>query len=172
MDILVSSNLERLLYEAADRNGDLIRVWMKQLKESGSYSVGEQRRDWMADVFCGDYADNKDTVAEISKRYAQDRYLMDPHTAVAGHVLRKYREQYSDDTPTVIVGTASPYKFAADVLKAVSGEETDDPFTASERLEQLTGIPMPEQVRRLKEFPVRHTAACDKDKMAEAILEG
>ena len=72
----------------------------------------------------------------------------------------------------MIVGTASPYKFAADVLKAVSGEETDDPFTASERLEQLTGIPMPEQVRRLKELPVCHTAACDKDKMAEAILEG
>ena len=142
MDILVSSNLERLLYEAADRNGDLIRVWMKQLKESGSYSVGEQH----------------------------DGYLMDPHTAVAGHVLRKYREETNDATPTVIVGTASPYKFAADVLEAIGGEKTEDPFAASEELEKRTGIPMPEQVRRLKELPVRHTAVCDRDKMAEAIL--
>ena len=170
MDILVSSNLERLLYEAADRNGDLIRVWMKQLKESGSYSVGEQRRDWLGNVFRGGYADNKDTVAEISRRYTHDGYLMDPHTAVAGHVLRKYREETSDDTPTVIVGTASPYKFAADVLEAIGGEKTEDPFAASEELEKRTGIPMPEQVRRLKELPVRHTAVCDRDKMAEAIL--
>lgn len=170
MDILVSSNLERLLYEAADRNGDLIRVWMKQLKESGSYSVGEQRRDWLGDVFQGGYADNKDTVAEISRRYTHDGYLMDPHTAVAGHVLRKYREETSDATPTVIVGTASPYKFAADVLEAIGGEKAEDPFAASEALEKRTGIPMPEQVRRLKELPVRHTAVCDRDKMAEAIL--
>ena len=143
---------------------------MKQLKESGSYSVGEQRRDWLGNVFRGGYADNKDTVAEISRRYTHDGYLMDPHTAVAGHVLRKYREETSDDTPTVIVGTASPYKFAADVLEAIGGEKTKDPFAASEELEKRTGIPMPEQVRRLKELPVRHTAVCDRDKMAEAIL--
>ena len=87
MDILVSSNLERLLYEAADRDGGLIRTWMNLLKESGSYSVGEQRRDWLLDTFWGDCADNKDTLAEIRKRWEQDHYLMDPHTAVAGHVL-------------------------------------------------------------------------------------
>ena len=109
-------------------------------------------------------------MAEISRRYTHDGYLMDPHTAVAGHVLRKYREETNDATPTVIVGTASPYKFAADVLEAIGGEKTEDPFAASEELEKRTGIPMPEQVRRLKELPVRHTAVCDRDKMAEAIL--
>ena len=172
MDILVSSNLERLLYEAADRDGELIKVWMSQLKECGSYSVGDQRREWLEAVFWGDCADNKDTLNEIGKRFTQDGYLMDPHTAVAGHVLRQYREKMNDATPTVIVGTANPYKFAADVLAAVGGEKTEDAFAASEALEQRTGVPMPEQVRRLKDLPVRHTAVCDRDKMAEAVLEG
>ena len=172
MDILVSSNLERLLYEAADRDGTLIRTWMTQLKESGSYSVGEQRRDWLLDTFWGDCADNKDTLGEIRKRWEQDHYLMDPHTAVAGHVLREYRRKTGDDTPSVIVSTASPYKFAADVLSALTGGNADgDPFSASEEIQKLTGIPMPEQVRKLRELQVRHTAECDKDKMGQAVLD-
>ena len=172
MDILVSSNLERLLYEAADRDGTLIRTWMTQLKESGSYSVGEQRRDWLLDTFWGDCADNKDTLAEIRKRWEQDHYLMDPHTAVAGHVLREYRMKTGDDTPSVIVSTASPYKFAADVLNALTGcNAGGNPFAASEEIQKLTGIPMPEQVRKLRELPVRHTAECDRDKMGQAVLD-
>ena len=172
MDILVSSNLERLLYEAADRDGTLIRTWMTQLKESGSYSVGEQRRDWLLDTFWGDCADNKDTLAEIRKRWEQDHYLMDPHTAVAGHVLREYRRKTGDDTPSVIVSTASPYKFAADVLNALTGcNAGGNPFAASEEIQKLTGIPMPEQVRKLRELPVRHTAECDRDKMGQAVLD-
>ena len=172
MDILVSSNLERLLYEAADRDGALIRTWMEQLKESGSYSVGEQRRDWLLDSFWGECADNKDTLAEIRKRWEQDHYLMDPHTAVAGHVLREYRKKSGDDTPSIIVSTASPYKFAADVLNALTGDNAGgDPFAASEAIQQLTGIPMPEQVRKLRELPVRHTAECDRDRMGQAVLD-
>ena len=172
MDILVSSKLERLLYEAADRDGTLIRTWMTQLKESGSYSVGEQRRDWLLDTFWGDCADNKDTLGEIRKRWEQDHYLMDPHTAVAGHVLREYRRKTGDDTPSVIVSTASPYKFAADVLSALTGGNAGgDPFSASEEIQKLTGIPMPEQVRKLRELQVRHTAECDKDKMGQAVLD-
>ena len=171
MDILVSSNLERLLYEAADRDGDLITTWMSQLKECGSYSVGDQRREWMEGMFWGDCADNKDTLAEIKRRYEDLGYLMDPHTAVAGHVLRQYRIHQKDNAPTVIVATASPYKFAADVLDAIGGGNAGgDPFAASEELEKLTGIPMPAQVKQLRELPVRHTAACDKDKMGEAVL--
>ena len=172
MDILVSSNLERLLYEAADRDGTLIRTWMTQLKESGSYSVGEQRRDWLLSTFWAECADNKDTIAEIRKRWEQDRYLMDPHTAVGSHVLREYRRQTQDDTPSVIVSTASPYKFAADVLNALTGDNAGgDPFAASEQLERLTGVPMPEQVRNLRELPVRHKAECERDAMAQAVLD-
>ena len=172
MDILVSSNLERLLYEAADRDGALIRTWMEQLKECGSYSIGDQRREWLAGMFWGECADNKDTAAEIRRRWEQDHYLFDPHTAVAGHVLREYRKQTGDDTPTVIVATASPYKFAADVLSAVTGgERMEDPFSASEELERVTGIPMPGQVRELRHLPVRHRAECERDRMGEAVLK-
>ena len=98
---------------------------------------------------------------------------MDPHTAVAGHVLRQYRLKTGDMTPTILVSTASPYKFAADVLNAVRNREngTDDAFSASEELERLTGIPMPEQVKRLKDLPVRHQAVCEKNQMGQAVLE-
>ena len=174
MDILVSSNLERLLYEAADRDGALVRTWMQQLKECGSYSVGEQRREWLADVFWAECADNKDTLAEIRRRFLEDHYLMDPHTAVAGHVLRQYRVRENDSTPTVILATASPYKFAADVLRGIAGEEAagnGDAFACSEELEKRTGVPMPEQVRTLRELPVVHTAVCEREAMAEAVLE-
>ena len=172
MDILVSSNLERLLYEAADRDGGLIRTWMNLLKESGSYSVGEQRRDWLLDTFWGGCADNRDTLNEIRARWEQDKYLMDPHTAVAGHVLRQYRQATGDDTPSVIVSTASPYKFASDVLGALTGDGAGgDPFAASEKIQEITGIPMPQQVRTLRDLPVRHTAECFKDRMGQAVLD-
>ena len=174
MDILVSSNLERLLYEATDRDGALVRTWMDQLKECGSYSIGEQRRDWLADVFWADCADNKDTLAEIGKRFREDHYLMDPHTAVGAYVLRQYRLKTNDATPTVLLSTASPYKFAADVLRGVAGAEAaegKDAFACSEELEKLSGIPMPAQVRALKDLPVRHTAVCERNAMGEAVLK-
>ena len=99
---------------------------------------------------------------------------MDPHTAVAGHVLWQYRRETADQTPTVIVSTASPYKFAADVLAGVNGGKKNpdlDAFAASEELERQTGIPMPEQVRKLRELPVRHTAVCERDAMGQAVLD-
>ena len=173
MDILVSSNLERLLYEAADRDGGLIKTWMQQLKECGSYSIGEQRRDWLADVFWGECADNKDTLIEIRRRFREDHYLMDPHTAVGGFVLRQYRIRTNDATPTILLSTASPYKFAADVLRGIAGmdaAEGKDAFTCSEELEKLTGIPMPVQVRTLRELPVRHKAVCQRNEMGPAVL--
>ncbi len=173
MDILVSSNLERLLYEAADRDGELIRVWMQQLKECGSFSIGEQRWEWIISQFWGDCTDDKDTLTEIRNRFEGEGYLMDPHTAVAGHVLREYRKATGDATPTVLVSTASPYKFAADVLRGIAGPEAAegmDAFDASQELERRTGVPMPEQVRRLRSLPVRHTSICEKGAMAEAVL--
>ena len=128
----------------------------------------------MLDVFWGDCADNKDTLAEIRRRFREDHYLMDPHTAVGGHVLRQYRLAANDSTPTVLLATASPYKFAADVLRGIAGPdaaEGKDAFACSEELEKLTGIPMPAQVKALKELPVRHKAVCKRDAMGEAVLK-
>ena len=173
MDILISSNLERLLFEVADRDGGLISVWMRQLKECYTYNVGEQRLEWLKSLFSAGYADDAQCAEEIRLRFQQDGYLMDTHTAVASHVLREYRRETGDQTMTVIVSTASPYKFAADVLTAVQGKEAAeglDAFACSEKLEQLSGMPEPEQVKALRSLPVRHTARCEKENMAQAVL--
>ncbi|MBR4081390.1 MAG: threonine synthase [Clostridia bacterium] len=170
MDILISSNLERLLYEAADRDGQLIATWMRQLKESGTYAIGDQRMDWMNAVFASGFADDWQTAQEIRARFERDRYLMDTHTAVASHVLRQYREKTGDHTPTVIVSTASPYKFAGDVLHAVTGDVVEDAFACAEALEKVSGLPVPPQVSALRELPVRHKAVCDKQEMADAVF--
>ncbi len=174
MDILISSNLERLLYECADRDGELVGRWMKQLKESYTYAIGEQRQEWMNDVFDAGYCDDMQCAKEIRARFEQDRYLMDTHTAVASHVLKEYREKTGDMTPAVIVSTASPYKFAADVLSAVEGKEAVnglDAFQCSEMLEKVTGVKIPPQVKILRSLPIRHKQQCEKDQMAQAVME-
>lgn len=95
---------------------------MQQLRTSQSYAVGQQRQEWLLSVFAAGYADDRDCAEEIARVFEQHHYLMDTHTAVASRVLRQYRETSGDLTPTVIVSTASPYKFAADVLTAVAGK--------------------------------------------------
>ena len=173
MDILVSSNLERLLYEAADRDGELVKTWMKLLKDCGSYSVGEQRKEWLESLFWGGCADDHETLEEIGRRFRQDHYLMDTHTAVASHVLRQYRLARNDATPPVLVSTASPYKFSRDVLSGIAGKEASenlDAFRCSEELEARSGVPMPDQVRRLRDLPVRHRTECDISGMGQAVL--
>ncbi len=173
MDILISSNLERLLFECADRDGALVATWMQQLKESYSYCIGEQRQEWMNAVFDAGYADDQQCAQEIRARFERDGYLMDTHTAVASHVLQEYRERTGDMTPAVIVSTASPYKFAGDVLTAIKGAqavENLDAFQCSEMLESLSGMPVPQQVRELRSLPVRHKAQCERDGMAEAVM--
>ena len=173
MDILISSNLERLLYEAADRDGGLINLWMKQLRETGTYSVGEQRLDWLRDLFAAGYADDMQTDVEIRTLFEQERYLLDPHTAVASRALRDYRARTQDETYTVLVATASPYKFSGDVLYALGGREAIaglDPFQCADELERRTGVPVPDAIRALRTLPERHTARCARDGMAQALL--
>ena len=174
MDILISSNLERLLFECADRDGALIARWMQQLRTSQSYAVGQQRQEWLLSVFAAGYADDRDCAEEIARVFEQHHYLMDTHTAVASRVLRQYRETSGDLTPTVIVSTASPYKFAADVLTAVAGKNAVaglDAFACSDELEARSGMPVPQQVKALRSLPIRHTAHCEKGSMAQAVLD-
>ena len=173
MDILVSSNLERLLFEAADRDGELVKAWMGTLRDCGSYNIGDQRREWLANSFWGGCADDHETLEEIGKRFTRDHYLMDPHTAVASRVLGEYRIKHQDSTPTVLVCTASPYKFSRDVLAGIAGAEEAsgmDAFACSEELERRSGVRMPDQVRNLQHLPVRHRAVCDASDMGPAVL--
>ena len=173
MDILVSSNLERLLYECAGRDGALVRTWMEQLSACGSFSIGGQRMADLQKVFWAGYADDNMTAEEIRLVYERTHYIMDPHTAVGSCVLRQYRDQTRDQTPAVLVATASPYKFAPDVagsLLGVSAVAGLDFLACAEKLEQLSGVPVPAQVRGLADLPVRHTAVCDPDAMEETLL--
>ena len=174
MDILVSSNLERLLYEYADRNGEKVAEWMKQLKEDGLFSVGVKRTKELKKIFWADYADDEMTAAEIRRVFDRNEYLMDPHTAVASHVLNQYRLQTGDQTASVIVSTASPYKFAPDVAAALLGEEAVedlDFFACAKRLEKLSGVAIPHQVSELRDLPVRHNATCAPDGMEAAVFD-
>ena len=172
MDILISSNLERLLYEAAGRDSATVSSWMKQLREGGSYAISADQRQWLEQVFFAGYADDDDAADEIRMCFTQEHYLMDTHTAVASRVLRQYRAQTNDPTPTVIVSTANPYKFVADVLSAATGEDhtADEAFAAAEQLSRLSGMPVPPQVSALQTLPVLHKQECGKADMAQAVF--
>jgi len=174
MDILISSNLERLLYEAADRSGAQVKEWMNQLKKNGSYSVDEEQKEWMQSIFRVGCATDEETKAEI-KRVFGEGYLMDTHTAVASRVLYEARQKGAERRPTVIVSTASPYKFTQDVLEALEGEgaaQDMDAFRCAEKLAAVTGTRVPEQVSALRSLPIRHTLKCGKEQMAATVLEG
>ena len=174
MDILISSNLERLLYEYADRDPEQVKEWMQQLSEDKMFSIGVKRSKELKKIFWADYADDEMTAAEIRRVLDRNEYLMDPHTAVASHVLQQYRLQTGDQTAAVIVSTASPYKFAPDVAAALLGEdavEDLDFFACAKRLEKLSGVPIPKQIYELRDLPVRHTATCAPDGMEAAVME-
>lgn len=174
MDILISSNLERLLYEAADRDAGQVKEWMQQLGEDKIFSIGVKRSKELNKIFWADYADDEMTAAEIRRVFERNEYLMDPHTAVASHVLQQYRMQTGDQTTAVIVSTASPYKFAPDVAAALLGAEAVedlDFFACAKRLEKLSGVAIPKQIHELRNLPVRHTASCAPDGMEAAVMD-
>jgi len=173
MDILISSNLERLLYECADRDGRIVKSWMDLLADCGSFSIGAQRLGELQKTFAAGFADDVMTAAEIRRVFEHTGYLMDPHTAVASYVLNEYRENTGDHTPTVLVSTASPYKFAGDVLASLLGAEAVeglDAFACAEQLRTHTGVPIPRQIEELKTLPVRHQAVCERDGMEQALF--
>ena len=173
MDILISSNLERLLYESAGRDGRIVKSWMELLADCGSFSIGAQRLSELQKTFSAGFADDVMTAEEIRSVFERTGYLMDPHTAVASHVLNEYREKCEDHTPTVIVSTASPYKFSEDVLASLCGKEATtglDAFACAEKLQEKTGVPIPRQIAELHTLPVLHRAVCEKNRMEAALF--
>jgi len=174
MDILISSNLERLLYESANRDAKVVNAWMDSLASSGSFSIGAQRLAELQQTFAAGFADDVMTAAEIKRVYEQTGYLMDPHTAVASHVEREYHRQTGDFAQTVILATANPYKFSGDVLAALQGEKAAqglNAFACAEKLQAVTGVPIPKQIAALQSLPVRHKAVCKIDAMESAMLK-
>ena len=124
-------------------------------------------------TFSAGFADDTMTAAEIRRIFEHTGYLMDPHTAVASHVLAEYRDVSGDHSPTVIVSTASPYKFSEDVLSSLLGKEATeglDAFACAEKLHAHTGVPIPSQILELKTLPIRHKTVCERDGMEGALL--
>jgi threonine synthase len=170
MDILVSSNLERLIYTCAGEDSDLNAKLMQQLKEEGKYEITSDMKAKLAD-FAGGYATEAETAATIRKVYEKTGYVIDTHTAVAATVFYKYKEEAQDDTVTVIASTASPYKFTRSVMEAVENKATDeDDFTLVDRLCEVSGVKVPNAIEEIRNAKVRHTMVCDKDKMQETVV--
>lgn len=171
MDILISSNLERLLFELTGRDPHAVSVMMKQLKETGTYDIGETARHALEADFYADWCGEDETMTCIKRTFETKGYLLDTHTAVAAAVYEKYK-QTGDATKTVIVSTASPYKFPQDVLTSL-GDNTEgmDAFALSRRLSEKTSTRLPKQIEELETKPVRHKAVVERNAMRQAVLE-
>jgi threonine synthase len=172
MDILISSNLERLLFELTGRDAGGVADMMKRLKEQGAYAIDGQARRTLEQNFYADWCGEDETMACIKRTFERKGYLLDTHTAVAARVYEKYKQQTMDDTKTVIVSTASPYKFPADVLASL-GEQTAglSGFETAQRLSDITGTSIPKQILELKNKPERHNAVVDISGMKDAVLK-
>ena len=170
MDILISSNLERLLYLLSGRDGARIRDWMNGLDKDKVYEVNEKVRAGLSD-FYGGYCTQEETLATIGRMWRENHYLMDTHTAVAYKVYEDYRKESGDETPTVIASTASAYKFAESVASAIGIGPCADGFAYVAALAKETGVPVPYGLAGLDQKPVRHTDVVDAAAMSEAVLE-
>ena len=172
MDILISSNLERLLYHATDGDTGKVASWMGQLNSTGRYAVDAQTLTKIQATFWADWASTEASMATIRQVWQQQRYLLDPHTAVAWKVAEVYQAQTKDATPTIVLSTASPFKFADTVLQALLPDQpvsADDSLTLLARLSELTGWTIPTGLAGLAAKEVKHRHKCRIDTMPEAV---
>ncbi len=170
MDILISSNLERLLFHLCGENSETVSKWMSSLSAEGRYTVSEDVKNLVCELFEGGCCDDAQTAETISDTY-KNGYLCDTHTAVAIKVYEDYAAESGDKTETVIASTANPYKFSAAVLKAVNGEipADSDEFAQVELLIEKTGAPCPEQLANLRGKEPRFTDCCNKEEMTQMV---
>lgn len=169
MDILVSSNLERLIYHIADCDSEKTLQLMKALSNQGSYAITEQMKSNLED-FVGGWATEEETKAAIDQVYNQNGYVIDTHTAVAANVYHSYVKASEDTTKTVIVSTASPYKFAKSVLGALHQTEVpEDDYEQALLLKKVSGTEIPKAVEELRTAPVLHKLVCETGKMQNVV---
>lgn len=171
MDILISSNLERLLYDLCGRDDATIRDWFGQLGKTGRYEVSQDVKDQIKELFWAGCCDDEGTKQTIGDTFRKDHYLCDTHTAVAVNVYRQYKEATGDQTKTVIASTASPYKFASSVLGAITDNIPEDEYAQIDELNRISGLPVPKALAELKNKPVRFTGSIEKSEMEETVLK-
>ena len=169
MDILISSNLERLIYQIAGCSAEKDSELMASLIKTGKYELTDEMRDQL-EGFYGNFATEEDTAAAIRKLYEKTGYVIDTHTAVAAAIYDKYTAETGDHTKTLIASTASPFKFARSVMTAIEGDPGEmDEFALIDKLSEISGIKEPAAVTELRTAPVRHKNECDRDQMAGVI---
>ena len=169
MDILISSNLERLIYFIAGNSSERCAQLMGELSGNGNYTITDDEKKGLAD-FYGGYADEKETADQIKKIYEKSGYVIDTHTAVASYVCDKYKEKTGDDTPVVIASTASPYKFTRSVMNAIDPEydkKTD--FELIDDLAKISNTTVPQAIEDIRSAPVLHKTECDVNEMKSVI---
>ncbi|MBQ8842297.1 MAG: threonine synthase, partial [Ruminiclostridium sp.] len=172
MDILISSNLERLLYHLTDGNDATIADWFGKLSKEGKYSVTPEVLEKIKADFYAGCCDDAQTKAAIKEVFDSYSYLMDTHTAVAYKVYQDYKAETGDETKTIIASTANPYKFGAAVYDALGGEtEGVDEFTIIENLEKLTGTTIPAPLAATKGKEIRFKGSVEKQEMPEVVLD-
>lgn len=165
MDILISSNLERLIYLIAGSDADKNRELMQELATTGKYTITEEMKNRLKD-FNGGYANEAEVAATIRRIYEKTGYVIDTHTAVASTVYEKYREASKDETPTVIVSTASPFKFTRSVMEAIVGAIDDkSDFELIDKLSEIANVKIPKAIEEIRSAEVLHDTVCDKEDM-------
>ena len=163
MDILISSNLERLMFTLHGEDDAAVRELYGSLKDNGTFEVSAEVLEKIKALYSAGCCDDEETKATIKEVYETYNYLCDTHTAVAVKVCEDYRKETGDMTPVVVASTASPYKFCASVLTAIEGSADGDEFAMLADLETKTGVNAPEQLRGLENKEVRFNNVCDKD---------
>ena len=171
MDILISSNLERLLYLMTGKNDAVIREWFGKLASEGRYEVSDEVKAKLKEEFSAGFCDDGQTKATIHSIYEKYSYTCDTHTAVAVKVYKDYKETTGDNTKTVIASTASPYKFSAAVLEALEGRKSDiDEYDKVDKIAELSDIPVPAALADLKNKPERFNDVIDKADQKDYVL--
>ncbi len=171
MDILISSNLERLIYRIAGSDPEKNAAMMKSLSEQGSYQITAQMREQLAD-FYGNFADETETADRIRAMYENTGYVLDTHTAVASAVYGKYVSDTKDETKTVIASTASPFKFTRSVMNAIDPKyDAMGDFELVDELSRIGNVAVPKAIEEIRTAPVLHDHVCDKTEMKAAVKQ-
>jgi len=169
MDILISSNLERMLFELSGNDDKAVAKMQNDLSSSGTFTVSDDIKNAMGELFFGGCCDDEATLKTIDELFKEYGYLCDTHTAVAMNVYKQYVEKTGDDRPTVIASTASPYKFANSVLSAVSDKKGESEFDTVRLLSDETKTAIPKPIEALENASVRFKELCEKEEMLQAV---
>lgn len=169
MDILISSNLERLIYKIAGESAVKNKELMDSLKAAGKYEITPEMKAELAD-FHGNYTSEEETARTIKNLYDKTGYVIDTHTAVAANVYKKYAADTKDDTKTVIASTASPFKFTRSVMNAIDSKyDSMTDFELVDELSRISGVAVPQAIEEIRTAPIRHKTVCEVNEMADEV---